>query len=279
MAPSDPQSHASTSERFSSASGVDAHGYFAVDEIGLADAQQAAFDHIARKLRPRPYQHLLDIQCGSGAFLVHACKHFGLTGHGLAPSPEAAEATQERIRREGLEGQASVEHRPLEALTAAGEYDRVTYLGGLVQAGHRHLVPVLGAIRRLLKDNGLFVLEAISRRRDLAHARDDWLLPRIFPSGDPPSAGSIHILLEDAGLEVQDAENLRRHAALTYTAWTERMQATGQTSEIGYREALLELALRTLYFEEGRLHLHQFLATKAGSGFAPVPQTREDLYV
>lgn len=262
---------------------VDGHGYFADDGTPLADAQRAAFEHIARKLRPRPYQHLLDVQCGNGAFLAYACKHFGLTGHGLAPSPKAVEEARERLRQEGLEGQATVEHRPLAELGGLGEYDRITCLGGLDQPGHRQLVPMLGAVHRLLKDNGVFLLEAASRRRDLAHAHGDWLLPRIFPAGDPPSAGSIHILVEDADLEVQDAENLRRHAALTYTAWTGQLRASAEAGHIDandptYREQLLELALRTTYFEEGRLHLYQFLTTKAGPGFGPVPQSREDLY-
>jgi cyclopropane-fatty-acyl-phospholipid synthase len=260
---------------------VDAYGYFTADDTPLAEAQAAAFDHIGRKLRPRPYQHLLDIECGRGAFLVHACKRFGVTGHGITSDPEAAEAAREQIRQEGLEGQAAVEYRGLRDLAGAGTYDRITYLGGLEQPGARRLPPVLGQAERLLKDNGAFLLQAAARRRsDRVRPGDDWLMDRIFPGGDPPSSGSLHVLLEDAGLEVIDLESLRRHAALTCTHWTEHLRsAAGEATDAeAVREQILELALRTVYLEEGRLTLHQLLATKADTGFAPVPLTREDIY-
>jgi cyclopropane-fatty-acyl-phospholipid synthase len=44
----------------------------------------------------------------------------------------------------------------------------------------------------------------------------------VFPGGWIPSLAETIVAMEDAGLEVVDVENLRRHYAPTLDAWAER---------------------------------------------------------
>ena len=105
--------------------------YYSHEAADLAEAQTAKFDFIARKLRLRPYQTLLDVDCGWGSFVIHASKQFGVTAHGITRSAEQAEYAREWIRREGLEDQALVEHRDYRELVGELQFDRISAIGGL----------------------------------------------------------------------------------------------------------------------------------------------------
>ncbi len=259
--------------------------YYPGEEANLDEAQRAKFDHIARKLRLKPYQTLLDIGCGWGAFVVHACKHYGATAHGVTLSRAQADYAGKWIRREGLEDQALVECRDFRELVGSTEYDRISAIGLVEHVDPRHLAAHFQGIHRLLKDDGLFLSHGITRSREWRPEPDaDWVGDHLFPMGEPPSLSTVVTQFEDGAFEVQDVENLRAHYAKTCADWVERLRANReeclrQVPKRTYRARLLHLALSSLYFEEGRIFLYQVLANKRSSGPAPVPLTREDLYV
>jgi cyclopropane-fatty-acyl-phospholipid synthase len=257
--------------------------YYPHEEADLAEAQTAKFDHIARKLRLRPYQTLLDLDCGWGAFVIHASKQYGVTAHGLTRSAEQAEYAREWIRREGLEDQALVEHRDPRELAGELQFDRVSAIGGVEQEGLRHLAGYFGAIHRLLKDQGLFLSHGINRPRQGASESGNWRDTRIFSGIEPPSLAGLVTQLEDHGFELQDVESLRRHYARTCAHWVERLRENREAclrhvDPAAYRAWLLHLGMRSVYFEEGAVSLHQLLATKRQANFPLLPLTREDIY-
>ena len=51
---------------------------------------------------------------------------------------------------------------------------------------------------------------------------DFFIRDKVFPGGWIPSLADVIVAMEQAGLEVVDIENLRRHYALTLDAWAER---------------------------------------------------------
>jgi cyclopropane-fatty-acyl-phospholipid synthase len=258
--------------------------YYPREEADLAEAQTAKFDHLARKLRLKPYQTLLDIDCGWGAFVIHASKRYGVTAHGITSSAERAEYAQEWIRREGLEDQALVEHRDYRELVGELQFDRISAIGGLEHVGLRHLAGYFNSLHRLLKDHGLFLSHGITRPRQGGSTEgSNWRDDRAFSGIEPPSLATLVTQLEDNGFEIQDMENLRRHYAKTCAQWVERLQENRQAclhhvDESVYRAWLLYLGMRSVYFEEGAVSLHQLLATKRQAGFPLLPLTREDIY-
>jgi cyclopropane-fatty-acyl-phospholipid synthase len=87
---------------------------------------------------------------------------------------------------------------------------------------------------------------------------------------------------ENAGFEVLDVENLRRHYALTCRAWVDRLTAQREqclktVDEYTWRTWQLYLAGSSVAFEEGGLGLHQILLAKRGANGA-APMTRDDIY-
>ena len=258
--------------------------YFPHEEAGLEEAQQAQFHLIGRKLRLKPYQTLLDIGCGWGSFVVHACKHFGVTAHGVTTSPRQAEYAQAWLKREGLEDQAFIECRDYRELVGELQFDRVSALGVMEHLGLRNLAQFFTSSHRLLKDNGLMLTQGISRdRRSAMDIGSDDLSRQILQGMEPPSLTATVTQLEDNGFELQDVENLRRHYAQTCARWVaglqdHQAQCLQHVDEATYRSWLLNLGMSSVYFEEGALSFHQLLSSKRTNGSAPLPLTREDIH-
>ncbi len=258
--------------------------YYPDAEANLEQAQTAKFDHIARKLRLQPGHTLLDVGCGWGSFVVHACKNYGVTAHGITLSQKQVEYGQEWIRQEGLEGQATIEYRDYRELVGEATYDRISAIGIIEHVGHRNLAEYFSLIHTLLKDEGLFLNHGIGRCREWRpNPGSDWISDYVFPEGEPPTLSTVVAQLEDNDFEVQDVENLRAHYAKTCAAWVynlqrNRDQCLQHIDERSFRIWILYLAMSSIYFEEGKIFLYQVLSTKRMPSFAPVPLTREDIY-
>lgn len=258
--------------------------YYPEEEAELERAQLAKFEHVARKLRLKPYQTLLDIGCGWGSFIIYACKHYGVTAHGVTLSRQQADFANDWIRQEGLEDQALVEYRDYRELLGEAQYDRISAIGIVEHVGYRNLAQYFAGIHRLLKQNGLFLNHGIGRAREWRpNPGSDWISDHVFPEGEPPTLSTVITQLEDNAFEVQDVENLRAHYAKTCADWVDRLQANREAclrhvDERTYRTWILYLAMSSIYFEEGQIFLYQVLASKRMPRYAPTPLTRDDIY-
>ncbi|MFP4533215.1 MAG: class I SAM-dependent methyltransferase [Desulfobacterales bacterium] len=74
-----------------------------------------------------------------------------------------------------------------------------------------------------MKDGGIGVLHFIAH--DKPQDTDFFIRRHIFPGGYLPGLTETISLMADHGLEILDIENLRRHYALTLSAWAENFDA------------------------------------------------------
>ncbi len=72
--------------------------YFTDESTSLESAQEAKLDHLCRKLRLRPGQHLLDIGCGWGGLAIHAVQKYQVEVTGVTVSARQAALAEERVR-------------------------------------------------------------------------------------------------------------------------------------------------------------------------------------
>ena len=106
----------------------------------------------------------------------------------------------------------------------------------------------------------------------------------MFPDGELPHVALAIRELSAAGLELTDAESLRRHYAKTLWHWTERLEASADAAraEVGeekYRVWRIYLAGSAHAFDRGWLSLWQILAGKPlPDGKLPHPLTRRYMY-
>jgi len=184
----------------------------------LEEAQRNKIDHVCRKLRLAPGESVVDVGSGFGGFMFRAHERCGVHVTGINATTEQVAMVQDEISRRGL-GHA-LEVIDTDFRDARREYDKVVSIGTLEHAGRDQLVEVVKAHARFLKPGGLGMLHFIGH---VGRFETEFFIRKhVFPGGWIPSLADTIAAMEQAGLEVVDIENLRRHYALTLDAWAER---------------------------------------------------------
>ena len=252
--------------------------YFNQPGATLDQAQAAKLDHICRKLALHPGDRFLDIGCGWGALVRHATRSFGAHADGCTLSDRQFEYATERLQKEGLAGQAVIREMDYRDLT--GTFEKISSVGMFEHVGRARLEVYFETVAKLLVPNGLFLNHGITRPAPLrSDAQSLFVARAVFPGGQIMCLHDVIRAAENAGFEVLDVENLRRHYALTCRAWVERLLAQRDAclevvDEATWRTWQLYLAGSSIAFDEGSLGLHQVLLAKRGaSGAAPMTRT------
>lgn len=150
----------------------------------LDAAQEAKLDLVCRKLGLERGMRVLDIGCGWGGAAQFAAQRYGVEVTGITVSENQAEAARERCR--GLPVRILLEdYRSL-----SGQFDRIFSLGMFEHVGVRNYRRYFGTVRRLLTDDGLFLLHTIGCNASVS-ANDPWVERYIFPNSMLPSMAQI----------------------------------------------------------------------------------------
>jgi cyclopropane-fatty-acyl-phospholipid synthase len=255
-------------------------GYWPSAEAGLAAAQTAKLDQIARKLALGPGVRLLDVGCGWGSLSLHAAREYGARVTAVTLSKEQAGHVRQRAADAGLSGLVEVRTQDYREITG-GTYDAVASveMGEHVGAGQYPAFCALIAAR--LRPGGRALIQQMSRA---AHAPgggafiESYIAPDMHMRPAAETAG----LLEGAGLEIRDVEAMREHYPPTIRAWLAALESRWDeaTALIGPEAARvwrLYLAGAALAFEEGRMGVDQLLAVRpTAAGRSGIPLGCQD---
>lgn len=257
--------------------------YFKDDQQTLAAAQRDKLDYICRKLRLQPGQQLLDIGCGWGALVCWAARHYGVRAYGITLSEQQTALARERIQREGLQNQVSIQLRDYRDLPDDKQYDRVVSVGMFEHVGIDNFPVYFSKVSRVLKPGGLFLNHGITNDTGKTHTPfTKFLNDYVFPDGELTRIGDVSVAMEAAGFEIIDIEGLRRHYVLTLRRWikaleSKRREAIAVTDEVRYRLWRLYMAGFAYFFNHGSTGIYQILAGHKNQPLS-VPLRRNDLY-
>ncbi|TQM67579.1 cyclopropane-fatty-acyl-phospholipid synthase [Actinomadura hallensis] len=243
-----------------------------LDARDLKAAQDAAHEAVAERLGLFPGARVLDLNCGWGAFALHAAARHGARVVGLARTPGQAEHVRAAAERSG----ADVEVRGWELPEPGdGPYDAIV---GLADAAplDRPAAPLAG----LLAPGGRLVLQQPAGRPAPHRRRRSLATGYPFPdAAGPRPLGALVDELDGAGLEVRGVTVLREHHARTLRAWATRLQRHWtECAELAgpgrARVWLLHLAASALACDNGRIGRYEIRAKRTNSGggghhFAP----------
>jgi cyclopropane-fatty-acyl-phospholipid synthase len=183
----------------------------------LREAQINKLDHVCRKLRLQPGEHLIDVGGGWGSLLFHAVKNYGVIGTNLSPTIDQNRWLAEKARREGLEDKIRIQEKDFRQVE--GTFDKYASLGVYEHAGKGQLNAWIRSMAGCLRPGGLGVLHFIAHDRPME--TDFFIRKHIFPGGYLPGLSETIDIMAQHGLEILDIENLRRHYTLTLDVWAE----------------------------------------------------------
>jgi cyclopropane-fatty-acyl-phospholipid synthase len=261
--------------------------YFRSESDSLDLAQEQKLDHILDKLMLKPGERFLDIGCGWGALILRAAKKYGAHATGVTLSRNQFEYATKRIREEGLAGRCEVRLQDYRDIPGEGVYDKIASVGMFEHVGLRHLKTYFGKIRSLLADSGLVMNHGITssdpESRWVGLGAGEFINRYVFPHGELPHVSLVLREMASAGLEVADAESLRRHYARTCFEWARRLEqnrelAIASAGDKRYRIWQIYLAGCAHGFAREWMNIYQVLARKEGAASNPLPLTRDYMY-
>jgi len=198
------------------------------DAGNLEQAQQAKLDLICRKLELHPGEHLLDIGCGWGGLAQFAAQRFGVSVTGVTVSRAQAALARERC------ADLPIEIKLMDYRDISGEFDKAVSVGMFEHVGPKNYVAYFDTVKRVLKDDGLFLLHTIGSYKTV-QGLDPWMDKYIFPNGRLPSAQQLADVL-NARFLIHDWHNFGSDYDRTLMAWWERFERAWPALQARYSE-------------------------------------------
>ncbi|MBS0635369.1 MAG: cyclopropane fatty acyl phospholipid synthase [Verrucomicrobia bacterium] len=186
------------------------------DADTLAQAQEAKFDLICRKLGLQPGMKVLDIGCGWGGFEKYAAEHYKVSMVGVTLSENQAQF-----------GRKACQGLPVEILVkdyrdVHGQFDRILSIGMFEHVGKKNFDEFMEVASRCLKPDGIFLLHTIGSNSSTL-VTDPWIHKYIFPNGNLPSIAQIGDSIENIFV-MEDWHNFGAYYDRTLMAWYDNFE-------------------------------------------------------
>ena len=199
-------------------------GIFEREDSTLREASDAKYDRICRKLRLTTGDQVLEIGTGWGGFAVHASRNYGVHVTTTTISDEQHRFAQNRIKAAGLADRITLLKKDYRDLR--GKFDKLVSIEMIEAVGHHYLNTFFRTCSRLLKDDGIMALQAITIRDQIfdRHKRSvDFIKRYIFPGSCIPSITAIsNAVAKATDLRLVQLEDITPHYARTLSEWRRR---------------------------------------------------------
>lgn len=227
---------------------------FESPETTLEQAQHARLDLICRRLEIKPGDHLLEIGTGWGGMAIHAARRYGCRVTTTTISREQHALAREHIAAAGLADRVTVlleDYRDLR-----GRYDKLVSIEMIEAVGHQYYDAYFGQCGRLLEDDGLMLLQAITiadQRYESARRSVDFIQRHIFPGSTIPSVTvMLASLTSTTDLKLVHLEDIGPHYATTLRKWRENFFGNIEAVRaLGYPERFIRMWEFYLCYCEG----------------------------
>lgn len=227
---------------------------FANDAQTLEEAAEHKLRTICEKLELKSTDHLLEIGTGWGGMAIYAAQHYGCRVTTTTISAEQYEHAKQRVQELGLQNKITLlfdDYRDLQ-----GQYDKLVSVEMIEAVGYEHYPTYFKVCSRLLKDDGLMLLQAITiadQRYEMAKNSVDFIQRYIFPGGGLPSVSKVLELMSDVtNLNLMGFEDIGQDYAKTLKCWRESFLAQlSQVREQGFDERFIRLWEYYLCYCEG----------------------------
>ena len=210
---------------------------FANEDEALESASTRKLDRVCNALGLGPQHRVIEIGTGWGGFALHAARTTGCHVTTTTISREQADLARARVAAAGLSERIEVlvqDYRDLR-----GQYDRLVSIEMIEAIGHTYLDTYFGAVGRLLADDGMALVQAITiedHRYAQALKSVDFIKRHVFPGSFIPSVAAMTAAQARASdLRLLHLDEFGPSYALTLKAWRERFMARlAEVRALGY---------------------------------------------
>jgi cyclopropane-fatty-acyl-phospholipid synthase len=219
-------------------------GIFEQEESTLREASEAKYDRICSKLKLTEGDRVMEIGTGWGGFAVHAAKNYGVHVTTTTISDEQHQYAERRIKALGLKDRITLLKRDYRDLD--GTFDKLVSIEMIEAVGHQYLPTFFKTCSRLLKDDGMMALQAITIGDQMfdQHTRSvDFIKRYIFPGSCLTSVTAISTAVtESTDLRLVHLEDITPHYARTLREWRQRFFANiDQVRAFGFSEPFIRM--------------------------------------
>jgi cyclopropane-fatty-acyl-phospholipid synthase len=193
----------------------------------LALAQDAKVRRALAMAGVKSKGRLLEIGCGWGALAEMATREFDCSVVGVTLSAEQLQFASERLRRQGLQGQADLRLQDYRDIDDA-PFDAICSIEMVEAVGQQYWPNYFSTVARLLKPGGRACIQSIviaDAHFDRYLKSTDFIQQYIFPGGCLPSPIEFRRHAQAASLEVVDELEFGQDYAETLKRWRERFLA------------------------------------------------------
>jgi cyclopropane-fatty-acyl-phospholipid synthase len=223
----------------------------------LHAAQNAKLDRLCDLLHLQESDHVLEIGSGWGGLALHLVKRHKCRITTTTISQQQYLEVTRRVKEAGLEDRICVLQQDYRDLT--GSYDKIVSVEMIEAVGHQYYDTYFAAISRLLKPNGLAVIQAITIAEQQYHTairEVDFIQRYIFPGSNIPSMGAItKAITRSSDLNLISMEDLAPHYVRTLQCWRS-----------AFRSKIHEV--RALGYDDQFIRMWEFYLTYCEGGFA-----------
>ena len=193
------------------------------EEDTLEQAQIRKLDRMAELAQLSADDHVLEIGCGWGSFAIHAASKYGCKVTGITLSQNQLELARKRVHAKGLDH--LIELKLIDYRDIEGRYDKIISIEMIEAVGHQYYPTFFENCERLLKEDGIMVLQAITipdYRFEEASKGADWIQKEIFPGSTIPSLTALSKGMEQSSrFIIENVSHVGKHYARTLREWRE----------------------------------------------------------
>lgn len=223
-------------------------------QISLDDASIYKLKVVCDKLQLGPDDHLLEIGTGWGGLAIYAAKHYGCRVTTTTISREQREYALKRIQEENLQDKIEVLFDDYRVLS--GHYSKLVSIEMIEAVGHEHFSTYFDICSKLLKPDGLMLLQCITIPDDRyyqAKESVDFIQRYIFPGGCLPSLSILHgLIAKHTDMQSIDLQEIGEDYAQTLYHWRQAfIKRLDQVRQQGFDERFIRMWDYYLCYCEG----------------------------
>ena len=232
----------------------------------LEVGQNRKYQRLAKALKLKEGDQVLEIGCGWGGFAEIAAKEYKCNVVGITLSNEQAKFAQRRMQENQLSNLVDI--RIEDYRDVQGSFDKIVSIEMFEAVGEEHWRNYFETIKTRLKPGGLAGIQSITIANEFFETykrRPDFIQKYIFPGGILPSEDKLNNAVSSAGLKILDDYYFGKSYAETLRRWQSTFeQKWDDIKNLGFDEKFQKmwryyLSYCEAGFETGHINVGQFL--------------------